>query len=118
MGLAKSDSAAGEHSVDRFVRRFICLGMDSLDRLIRRGEHTEECKHEWREFDPKIELPRWLDEYKWHRDEATWSQCARDWTTDRLNDPHYPKVWRTRRPNVRDHRWLPDGAAGAEGGDR
>lgn len=53
----------------------------------------------YREIDPKVELPRWLDEYKWHPDEATWSQCARDWTADRLNDPHYPKVWRTRRPN-------------------
>ena len=55
---------------------------------------------EYREFDPRIELPRWLDEYKWHRDDVTWSQCGRDWTADRLNDPHYPKVWRTRRPNV------------------
>jgi hypothetical protein len=37
----------GEDSVDELVRKFICLGMDSLDRLIRRGEYTEECKHEW-----------------------------------------------------------------------
>lgn len=52
----------------------------------------------FREFDPRNELPRWRDEYKWHPDEATWSQCACDWTADRLFDPHYPKVWRTRRP--------------------
>jgi hypothetical protein len=53
----------------------------------------------FREFDPKIELPRWLDEYKWHRDDSRWNQCGRDWTTHDLREPHYPQVWRTRRPN-------------------
>jgi hypothetical protein len=41
--------AAGSGYLDHIVRRFHCLGMDSLDRLIKRGEDAEECKHEWRE---------------------------------------------------------------------
>lgn len=39
---------SGAKITEPTVRRFRCLGMDSLDRLIRRGEDEEECRWEWR----------------------------------------------------------------------
>ena len=55
----------------------------------------------FREFEPKVELPRWLDEYKWHGDDRQWNQTGRDATPADVAAPHYPKVWRTRRPNAK-----------------
>jgi hypothetical protein len=52
----------------------------------------------WREFDPSVELPQWLDEYKWHRDDSQWCQTGRDATPADVAYPFYPPVWRTRRP--------------------
>lgn len=55
---------------------------------------------QYREFDPRTELPKYLDEYKFHRDDPTWNQCGRNWTFDNLKEPNSPKVWRTLRPIV------------------
>lgn len=46
--MVATELANGSRSVDPIVRRFSCLGMDSLDRIIRRGEDVEEIKSEWR----------------------------------------------------------------------
>lgn len=52
---------------------------------------------EFREFDPKIEPPHYLDEYKWHRTDSQWNQTGRDATPADVAGLHYPKVWRTKR---------------------
>ncbi len=68
-----------------------------------REEAVDQQRHvgPFREFDPKIELPHWLDEYKWHSGDSRWSQAGRDATPADVASPHYPKVWRTRRPPLR-----------------
>lgn len=46
--MVKAEDGSGSCFVNPLVRRFSCLGMDSLDRILRRGEDVEEIKSEWR----------------------------------------------------------------------
>ena len=67
----------------------------NFDAIFRKDKQTDAP---WREFDPKIELPRFLDQFKRHRTDKDWREIGKNMTFDEVFAPHFPKIWRTRRP--------------------